>query len=214
MITVTEPFQRAGLRRAAGLLGVDDAELGARILRNIPTNESRPSADLLQYSRRAGAYGASLATSGTHRPGDDLTVVEHEGGLAENALARSNTRRGSIELFTDAIELCERLIDELDWRSLFPTGSVRACALAHERAHHAVTADRSRGLRKALGHNVIRIGRWHRSGYIAGADEIAAHAYAARVVGLRRSPLLITAAAAYALGSTSDIQPDSTKSEN
>ncbi|MGQ4427627.1 hypothetical protein ACN6LL_002654, partial [Streptomyces violaceoruber] len=46
------------------------------------------------------------------------------------------------------------------------------------------------------GHSALRLGRLRVPGHVAGAEEVAAHAYARTVCGLGRSPLLLTAALA------------------
>ncbi|CAM5495335.1 hypothetical protein SVIOM342S_01808 [Streptomyces violaceorubidus] len=51
-------------------------------------------------------------------------------------------------------------------------------------------------LKRALGHSALRLGRLRVPGHVAGAEEVAAHAYARTVCGLGRSPLLLTAALA------------------
>jgi hypothetical protein len=92
------------------------------------------------------------------------------------------------------------LVDTRGWRDWYPAGSVRAAALAHEavhaRLHHG---PEKAALRHALGHTVLRLGRHRVTGHVAGAEEVAAHAYARTVCGLGRSPLLLTAALRAAL---------------
>ena len=112
------------------------------------------------------------------------------------------------------MDFCERLVDDLGWRSWFPAGSVREAAVEHERAHHLVTVDRSRDLRAALGLEVLRFRRFRRFGTVAGADEVAAHAFAARSVRLGRSPLLLTAAAQAALATRTGARRAPTTREN
>lgn len=199
---------------------LDDAELGAQLLRGVPTNELRSDEELLRHAARATAFGAELAgsTAGSTPSGSTAdptpAIVEHGGGLDAALLAQYDSRHHRIDLFTDTIAFCERLVDELGWRHLFPVGSVRAAAVEHERAHHLVTADRSRGLRAALDHQVFRLGRFHRLAYIAGTDEVAAHAFAARSLGLTRSPLLLTRAATAAIRTRNDARSASNPKEN
>ncbi|TCK64576.1 hypothetical protein [Curtobacterium sp. PhB136] len=202
------------------LAEVPDAELGARLLRGVPTNEARSDEELLRHAARATAFGTELAgstpcgsTAGS-LAGSTPAIVEHEGGLDAALLAQYDARHHRIDLFTDSIAFCEQLVDDLGWRHLFPVGSVRAAAVEHERAHHLVTADRSRGLRAALDHEVFRLGRFRRLAYIAGADEVAAHAFAARSLGLTRSPLLLTRAATAAIRTRNDARAASNPKEN
>ncbi|MFJ3382147.1 hypothetical protein ACIPJ2_17250 [Curtobacterium sp. NPDC090217] len=199
---------------------LDDAELGAQLLRGVPTNELRSDEELLRHAARATAFGAELAgsTAGSTPSGSTAgptpAIVEHDGGLDAALLAQYDSRHHRIDLFTDTIAFCERLVDELGWRHLFPVGSVRAAAVEHERAHHLVTADRSRGLRAALDHQVFRLGGFRRLAYIAGTDEVAAHAFAARSLGLTRSPLLLTRAATAAIRTRNDARSASNPKEN
>ncbi|SBN64668.1 hypothetical protein GA0004736_3631 [Curtobacterium sp. 9128] len=204
---------------------LDDGELGAQLLRGVPTNELRSDEELLRHAARATAFGTELAgstagstpsgsTASGSTAGSTPAIVEHDGGLDAALLAQYDSRHHRIDLFTDTIAFCERLVDELGWRHLFPVGSVRAAAVEHERAHHLVTADRSRGLRAALDHQVFRLGRFRRLAYIAGTDEVAAHAFAARSLGLTRSPLLLTRAATAAIRTRNDARSASNPKEN
>jgi hypothetical protein len=177
-----------------------DLDLGARLLAGVPTNESRSPEQLRDFSARAQEFGRSLADSGTAEPAGHR-VVERTGGLERDVptLARFLHRSGTVELFTDSIAFCEDLVDRLGWRELFPAGSIRAAAVLHEHAHGLLAGPHARELRVAVGHPAIRVGRLVRWAHVAGAEELAAHAFAARRLGLRRSPLLVTAAAAAAL---------------
>ncbi|WIE55634.1 hypothetical protein [Curtobacterium sp. MCBD17_003] len=214
MSTVQGALTAADRERLRALAGVDDPALGARLLASVPTNESRSSADLLRFAARADAFGRDLA-DGTAIDVATVEVVERSGGLpAGGLLARYGSRGHRVELFSDTIGFCEDLVDELGWRALFPTGSVRAAAVAHEHAHHLVVADRSRALRTALDHPVSRIGRLRRLGFVAGTDEVAAHAFAARTLRLERSPLLLTAAATAALDVRNGARASRTSKEN
>jgi hypothetical protein len=212
--TVAAALPAADRRRIAALADRSDDALGVRLLRGTPTNEARSEEHLTDLSRRATAFGAALADRTAGAPAA-IPVVERDGGLTQGGLlARYGSRDHRVELFTDTVDFCERLVDELGWRSWFPVGSVRAAAVEHERAHHLVTADRSRDLRAALGLQVLRIGRFRRFGTVAGADEVAAHAFAARSTRLGRSPLLLTAAAQAALATRTGARRAPTTREN
>lgn len=194
---------RAAQAAAVGLLDVDDAELGARILGSWPTNEGRDPALLQLWSSRAQGYGAGLARGVDPRMLDRVQVREREGGLEGRlVLATYDSHEDVVTLFTDAMDMCEQAVERLGWRSLFPVGSVRAAAIAHELGHRQIAGDR--GLKKALGHELFRIGPWRPLGFIAGTDELAAHAFSQQLLGLPRTPLLITAAAA-SLHSTKEV---------
>ncbi|ANY08929.1 hypothetical protein [Pseudonocardia sp. HH130630-07] len=187
---------------------VDDVTLGARLLHGIPTNESRDACALQLISRRAQEFGHRLADRDVPGPGTGPShrVVERTGGLTREVpvLARFLHRSGTVELFTDSVAFCEDLVDRHGWRAWFPGGSVRAAALLHEHAHHLLAGPHARELRVAVGVPALRIGRLVRWAHVAGAAELAAHAYAERRLGLGRSPLLLTAAAADALDTALD----------
>ena len=110
---------------------------------------------------------------------------------------RYTSRPETVELYTDTITAAEDLAERLGWREWYPRGSIRAAALAHEAVHEQLHHGPAKAaLRRALGHVVLRLGSRRVYGHVAGADEIAAHAYARTVCGLGRSPLLLTAALA------------------
>jgi hypothetical protein len=196
---LTTTPSRAETSRIRRLVNTDDAALGARLLFGVTTNESRPEVQVLEWSARAQAFGQSLAR--TRRADTDVAVIERTGGLHEGdpVIARYSSRKHIVELFTDSVDFCEHLVDGLGWRTLFPAGTIRAAAIAHEQAHELVIRDHARELREAVGHTILRLGRYRRYAYVAGVDELAAHAFAQETLGLSRSPLLITAAAMAAL---------------
>ncbi|MGY0022001.1 hypothetical protein ACVHNB_23970 [Streptomyces sp. YJ-C3] len=176
--------------------GDHDLDLAVRLLAGTPTHEGRDLLTLRQWAVAAAEFGAVMTP-------DPVTVrvVERDDGLAVGLLARYRSRPAVVEVYVDTVARAERLVDERGWRHWFPAGSVRAAALAHEQAHawlhHAhVRAD----FKRALGHTALRVGRRRVYAHVAGADELAAHAYARAACGLGRSPLLLTealAAAAY-----------------
>jgi hypothetical protein len=174
----------------------DDLDLAVRLLAATATHERRDPALLRRWARAADAFGAALEPG----PPCRARIVERDDGLDQLLLARYSSRPATVELYTDTIDRAETLIDELGWRSWYPVGSVRAAALAHESAHALLhRAENRTALRAAIGHTVLRIGRFRVVGHVAGADEIAAHAHARAVCGLGRSPLLLTAALAAAV---------------
>ncbi|MER7856712.1 hypothetical protein ABTZ98_29795 [Streptomyces bacillaris] len=194
------PARRDALRAdCARLADLDDTEFGVRLLAGTPTHETRDPALLRHWARTATEFGRELAASTP--PAAEVPhparVVETTGGLDRLLLARYTSRpEPTVELFTDTLALGEQLVDVLGWRDRYPTGSLRAAALAHEHAHgllHHGPRTR-RALRDRLGHTALRLGRLRVPGHVAGADELAAHAYAGAVCGLGRSPLLLTAA--------------------
>lgn len=173
-----------------------DLELAVRLLAGTPTHEARDPLTLRQWALAAQDFGARMT------PGPvSVRVVERDGGLAAGLLARYRSRPPVVEVYVDTVARAERLIDERGWRHWFPEGSVRAAALAHEQAHAWLhRAPVRAAFKRALGHTALRVGRHRVYAHVAGADELAAHAYARAACGLGRSPLLLTealAAAAY-----------------
>ncbi|MFD5974900.1 hypothetical protein [Streptomyces bacillaris] len=198
--TALTAARREALRAdCARLAELDDTEFGVRLLAGTPTHETRDPALLRHWACTAKEFGRELAASAP--PAAEVPhparVVETTGGLDRLLLARYTSRpEPTVELFTDTIALGEHLVDVLGWRDRYPTGSLRAAALAHEHAHgllHHYPHIR-RALRDRLGHTALRLGRLRVPGHVAGADELAAHAYAGAVCGLGRSPLLLTTA--------------------
>ncbi|TDC66430.1 hypothetical protein [Streptomyces hainanensis] len=185
----------------AALAERDDSAFAVALLAGTPTHEGRDEETLRRWAVAASRFGAALAAE----PPDagEPRVVERSGGLDEDPplLARYRSRpEPSVELFTDTVALAEELIELLGWRDRYPEGTVRAAALAHEAGHHRLHDPAAkRRLRTALDHPVLRLGRWRLLGHVAGADEIAAHAYAGAALGLGRGPLLVTAALARAV---------------
>ncbi|MFD7472706.1 hypothetical protein ACFV8Z_11085 [Streptomyces sp. NPDC059837] len=194
-MTATEgelAFQDSKLRDPAS---VDDVEWAVRLLAATPTHEGRDPELLRQWARRADEFGSRLApVPSTAR------VVERDGGLERMLLARYTSRPPTVELYTDTLALAEEVVEAHGWRAWYPPGSVRAAALAHEAVHaHLHHGPAKAALKQALGHTVLRVGRHRVAGHVAGAEEVAAHAYARTVCGLGRSPLLLTAALRAAL---------------
>lgn len=173
-----------------------DLDLAVQLLAGTPTHEGRDPELLRHWARTAEAFGAALAPVEC-RAG----VVERADGLERGLLARYTSRpTPTVELYVDALAAAEALIDERGWRHWYPHGSVRRAALAHESVHEQLHHGPAKaGLKRALGHVVLRAGRFRLYGHVAGAEEIAAHAYARTVCGLGRSPLLLTAALADAV---------------
>ncbi|GAA2069902.1 hypothetical protein GCM10009801_20160 [Streptomyces albiaxialis] len=144
---------------------------------------------------RSGAVRADAGHS-------SFRVVEREGGVERLLLARYVSRPvPAVELYVDTLALGEEVVELLGWREWYPVGALRAAALAHEEAHCALHGDRAlrRALRARVGHTALRLGRRRLTGHVAGADELAAHGYAAARCGLGRTPLLLTAALASAV---------------
>lgn len=178
----------------------EDLDLAVRLLAGTPTHEGRDPLILRQWALTASEFGSRMTP-----PTLPVRVVERDGGLAAGLLARYRSRPPVVEIYVDTVVRAERLIAERGWRQWFPEGAVRAAALAHEQAHawlhHAyVRAE----FKRALGHTALRLGRRHLYAHVAGADELAAHAYARATCGLGRSPLLLTEALAAAVSCESE----------
>ncbi|MEU0781704.1 hypothetical protein ABZ341_08965 [Streptomyces sp. NPDC006173] len=169
----------------------DDAEFAVRLLANTPTHEGRDPALLRQWARAATEFGSAMPQVEAF-----ARVVESNDGLTKGLLARYTSRPApTVEVFTDVLALAEELIDRLDWRHWYPAGSLRAAAIAHEAIHEQLHhGPAKKALKRSLGHVVLHAGHHRLYGHVAGADEIAAHAYAGTVCGLGRSPLLLTSA--------------------
>ncbi|MFD3922719.1 hypothetical protein [Streptomyces sp. NPDC058595] len=185
------------LEELDALVATDDIEFGVRLLANTPTHEGRAPERLRRWARTADEFGAALAL-GAEPLAATSRVVESGDGLAKGLLARYTSRPvPTVELFTDTLALAEELTDRLGWRHWYPAGSVRAAAIAHEAVHEQLHHGPAKtALKRSLDHVVLRAGRHRLYGHVAGADEIAAHAYARTVCGLGRSPLMLTAALA------------------
>jgi hypothetical protein len=185
-------FRKSELR---DLPSVDDIEWAVRLLAATPTHEGRDRELLRQWARRADEFGSRLApVPSTAR------VVERDDGLERMLFARYTSRPPTVELYTDTLTLAEELVEAHGWRAWYPPGSVRAAAVAHEAVHaHLHHGPTKAALKQALDHTVLRVGRHRMAGHVAGAEEVAAHAYARTVCGLGRSPLLLTAALRAAL---------------
>jgi hypothetical protein len=183
----------AAQRAARDLARLDDTEFGARLLASASVHEGRDHEQLRAWARAAAEFGRSLPPA----PPVTARVVERDGGLAIGLLARYRSRPATVELYTDSIAAAEDLVRRLGWREWYPEGSVRAAALAHEAVHEQLHHGRGKAaLKRAVGHVVLGLGGRRVYGFVAGADEIAAHACAAAAAGLGRSPLLLTAALA------------------
>ncbi|ADH67931.1 hypothetical protein [Nocardiopsis dassonvillei] len=167
---------------------------GASDTREVPSGSGAP-----------GATGSSGAVSAPSRTGpSDLRVEERASGglrpgevlLAEYLHRASGDR---VVVYADALDHAHRVARDAGWgRDLTPE-ALRETALAHEHAHRMLHDGRGRALRRELDHVLVRLGPLRLRGHVVGADEIAAHAYARRRAGLRRSPIALTAAIAATL---------------
>ncbi|MYW62603.1 hypothetical protein GTY65_00695 [Streptomyces sp. SID8379] len=194
--------QRSELRsKGAELADLDLLDFGVRLLANTPTHEGRDPAVLRRWAAAATGFGTDMAVAlGPVRDARDVVVRERTGGLDPDRLllARYLSRPvPTVELFTDTLALAEDVVQLLGWQAWFPPGTARSAAIAHEEAHDSLHHDRAlrTELKKRVGHTVLR-----RPAHVAGAEEVAAHAAAQAVLGLPRTPLLLTAAVACAAG--------------
>ncbi|KAB8165920.1 hypothetical protein FH609_015665 [Streptomyces sp. 3MP-14] len=188
---------------------MDDIEFGRLLLANVPLHAGREPGELRRWADAAWEFGVELAAEHPGAGADgwrgEAVVVERDGGLAEDRLLLARYRSRpveTVELFTDTLALAEETVELLGWRHWFPPGSPRRAALVHEEGHRLLGDRRRRAeLRRRLNHPVLRLGRRRVLGHVAGADELAAHAFAHAVCGLGRSPLLLTAALTHAVRS-------------
>ncbi|MFL1380987.1 hypothetical protein [Nocardiopsis protaetiae] len=182
----------------------DEVDLAVGLLSLIPLHEDRDRAQLREWAARALAFGRELAREAPAADTARTEVVEEPtGGLApgEVLLAEYLHRPSGdrIVVYADALAHAHRVARAAGWGRDFTPAAVRRAALAHEEAHRMLHGGRARALRDRLGHDLLRLGPLRLRGHVAGADEIAAHAYAHARCGLRRSPLALTAALAATL---------------
>ncbi|NGN65798.1 hypothetical protein G5C51_18095 [Streptomyces sp. A7024] len=204
---------------------MDDVEFGVRLLANTPTHEGRDPELLRRWAVAAMEFGAgslrplrghdarSAAGDGCAAQGDrgeeaggraghaaGVRVVESTGGLDPDRLLLARFRSKptpTVELFTDTLALADEVVELLGWQAWFPAGSTRQAAIVHEEAHERLHHDKAKraALKQRVGHRILG---GLMPAYVAGADELAAHAAAQQALGLPRSPLLLTAALARA----------------
>jgi hypothetical protein len=152
-----------------------------------------------------GATGFSGAVSAPSRTGPSGPRVEERasGGLrpGEVLLAEYLHRASGdrVVVYADALDHAHRVARDAGWGRDLTRAALRETALAHEHAHRMLHDGRGRALRRELDHVLVRLGPLRLRGHVVGADEIAAHAYARRRAGLRRSPIALTAAIAATL---------------
>lgn len=183
----------------------DDVDLAAGLLSGLALHETRDPERLRAWAARALEFGREMARRAPEgEAGSGPEVVEEAtGGLAPGEVLLAEYLHRScgdrIVVHTDALDYAHRVARAAGWERDFPVRAVRRAALAHEEAHRMLHGRRGRALRDRLGHDLLRLGRLRLRGHVAGADEIAAHAYAHARCGLRRSPLALTAAIAATL---------------
>jgi hypothetical protein len=196
--------------RCAELPGLDEADLGARVLAELPTHESRPAGLLREWAEVASRFGAELADEAAASGPDNLVsqvglqVVHSAGGLTRTqlTLAQYGTRPPAVRVYSDAVAVAEEVAELLGWRSWFPAGSVRDIGVCHEVAHHLMHGRPGAALKRRLGYVLLHMGPITVRGHVIGAEEIAAHSFAQAVCRLPKSPLLITLALKEASGVT------------
>jgi len=179
-----------------------DLELAVALLRATPTHENRTDAQLEHWARVALDLGDELAADPA--PEADVRVEEVRGRQrpGEVLLAEYHHRRHTVVVHTDGLERLAAAVTRAGWTDDAQPGRLRAAAVAHEVVHHRLHGPAGRVLRLRLDHAAARLGPLRLRGHVVGADEIVAHRYAHHRSGLRRSPLLLTAALAASLGAT------------
>lgn len=196
-----------------------EEELAADLLALTATHEGRDrdlllswAATALRFGERmadedAASAGADVDTGGTEAVEDAGSAVRVEeravGGLrpGEVLLAEYLHRASGdrVVVYADALDHAHRVARDAGWGRDLTPAALRETALAHEHAHRMLHEGRGRALRRELDHVLVRLGPLRLRGHVVGADEIAAHAYARRRSGLRRSPIALTAAIAATL---------------
>ncbi|WP_150237668.1 hypothetical protein [Nocardiopsis quinghaiensis] len=183
-----------------------DEDLAADLLALTPTHEGRDRDRLRAWASAALRFGERMADEDAGEPGGTAAVEVSEratGGLRprEVLLAEFVHRSAGdrVVVYTDALDYAHRVARAAGWGRDYTRAALRGTALAHEHAHRMLHDGRGRALLRELDHVVLRLGPLRLRGHVVGADEIAAHAYARRRAGLRRSPVALTAAIAATL---------------
>ncbi|WP_231972563.1 hypothetical protein [Nocardiopsis alborubida] len=173
---------------AAGTVGGRGAGGGATSAPDAPGVTGSSGAVSAPSLRGSSGPRVEERATGGLRPGEVL--------LAEYLHRASGDR---VVVYTDALDHAHRVARDAGWGRDLTRAALRETALAHEHAHRMLHAGRGRALRRELDHVLVRLGPLRLRGHVVGADEIAAHAYARRRAGLRRSPIALTAAIAATL---------------
>jgi hypothetical protein len=169
---------------------MNDEDLAVALLRATPTHENRSEAQLRSWASTALAFADELPVETP-----DVHVVEEAHGVTREVvtLAEYHHRKNTVTVHTDSLALVLEVAAHQGWGDV-TTDALRTAAIAHEVVHHRLHGGLARELRHRLDHVVCRIGGLRLRGHVVGADEVVAHRYAHRVSGLRRSPLLLSAA--------------------
>ncbi len=181
--------------RCAELAERSDPDIGGELLGRLAVHSAVDHDTLAHWAGSALAFGGELAGAAHRDP--RLEITERTGGVEPGRrilLAEYRSRPPGVVIYTDAVARAEWLVDELGWREWYPAGSVRAAAVAHETAHLLLHGPAATRLRRRVGKIALRLGRWTVHAHVVGASELAAHGFAAGSAGLRRSPVLLTAA--------------------
>ncbi|OOC54151.1 MULTISPECIES: hypothetical protein [Nocardiopsis] len=184
-----------------------DEDLAADLLALTPTHEGRDRDRLRAWAAAALRFGERMADEDAGEPGDTAAPEVSEratGGLrpGEVLLAEFVHRSAGdrVVVYTDALDYARRVARAAGWGRDYTRAALRETALSHEHAHRMLLhGGRGRSLLRELDHVVLSLGPLRLRGHVVGADEIAAHAYARRRAGLRRSPVALTAAIAATL---------------
>ncbi|AOS63748.1 hypothetical protein [Actinoalloteichus hymeniacidonis] len=174
----------------------EDVDIAADLLAGSHLHAARSTETLRQWAAAAADLGHRMATDSGLDHDPSVPVTEEPGGLVGDqlVLARYLSRPPTVVLHPAAIAAAEAVVTAAGWATLFPAGTVRRAAIAHEVAHGLLDGPYRRRLRACAGPVLLRWGHRSWRGVVVGADEIAAHAYARIRLGLRRSPLLLAAA--------------------
>ncbi|PDP85400.1 hypothetical protein CQJ94_22930 [Glycomyces fuscus] len=186
-----------------------DEELAADLLALTATHGGRDRDLLLSWAATALRFGERMADEDAATPpgapAPPAVRVEERaaGGLRpDEVLLAEYLHRASgdrVVVYTDALDYAHRVARDAGWGRDHTRAALHETALAHEHAHRMLHAGRGRALLRELDHVLLRLGPLRLRGHVVGADEIAAHAYARRRAGLRRSPIALTAAIAATL---------------
>lgn len=179
---------------------VTERDLGLLALRRDPRHDRIPPArrdDLVDAALRCGAEAADTVAAPFHAPDvlrrHGITLVEEPTadvpGLVVLATYTATRRGGVVRLSTTVLD---RLGDVEDVLGL-PRPAIRDAVVAHEVFHHVET--HTPGIVTQRAH-VTTGPRLRRRRPVRALSEIAAHAFARRVVGVPYSPRVLEVVAA------------------
>ena len=182
--------------------------LGCALLREDPHAAALGAGEISDLVEAALVDGAALAEQIKQQWGDDPDRIaaandipvedsEADAGYGTTIVyAEYRTRPLGIVLYRPAIDALDRRLQQSCLGRLLGIENTRAVFLAHELYHHF---DETREQPLCSRHRVpvLRLGRLRVTAAVAGMREIAAGAFAQRLLGLRFHPRLLDVAAVF-----------------